>query len=82
MTVSVVGAGRLELRGSCPVEDADVLLQHLLSTPGTAISWEACEWAHTAVIQVLLVAKALPTGTPANPFLQDHVLPLLQRAAS
>ncbi len=79
MTVALASDGTIELKGSCPVEDADVLLQHLLGTPDAVVDWQACEWAHTAIFQVLLVARTIPLGTPTNPFLRNHVAPLLKR---
>ena len=79
MTVKLAAGGSVELSGFCPVEDAEVLLQHLLGNPGAAISWNACEGAHTALIQVLLIAKAMPIDTPKNTFLSDHIGPLLRR---
>lgn len=82
MTVTIAANGSVELKGLCSVEDAEVLLQHLLGNPKAMIVWGACEWAHTAVLQVLLVAKAVPAGIPTSPFLRDHVGPLLSRAAS
>lgn len=81
MTIALTTHGTIELKGSCPVEDAEVLLQHLLEKPGAAVDWQECEWAHTAVIQVLLVARSIPVGTPTSPFLRDHVGPLLRRTA-
>lgn len=82
MTVAISVNGTVELRGSCDVEEAELLLQHLLATSAASINWDGCEWAHTAVIQVLLVARAVPSGTPANTFLRDYVGPLLSRSAS
>jgi hypothetical protein len=82
MTVTLAANGNVELKGSCPVEDAEELLKHLIAKPNAAISWGGCESAHTAVIQVLLVAKAVPVGVPTGSFLRDHVGPLLRRAAS
>lgn len=79
MTVAVSANGTIELTGACPVEDAEALLQCLLTTPAGAVDWSACESAHTAVIQVLLVAKAAPVGAPVSGFLRDIVAPLLQR---
>jgi hypothetical protein len=81
MTVIVAADGNVELKGSCPVEDAEVLLRHLLGKPDAAITWEGCEWAHTAVIQVLLIAKRVPVGSPGSPFLRDRVGALLKQAA-
>ena len=82
MTVAIAVNGTIELSGTCPVEDAEELLQHLLATPKAPVDWHACEAAHTAVIQVLLVAKAMPLGPPQNSFLRDHVEPQLRRTAS
>jgi hypothetical protein len=82
MTVAINANGTIELSGACPVEDAEELLQHLLAQPNAKIDWRPCESAHTAVIQVLLVAKLLPIGPPQNAFLRDHVEPQLRRVAS
>jgi hypothetical protein len=82
MTVTISTRGCVELVGACPVEDAETLLQHLLSTPQAAVDWSACESAHSAVIQVLLVAKATPQGLPQSEFLRNHIAPLLVQAAT
>jgi hypothetical protein len=81
MTVAITANGAIELSGACPVEDAEELLQRLLARPNATVDWRSCESAHTAVIQVLLVAKSVPLGPPKNPFLRDHVEPQLRRAA-
>jgi hypothetical protein len=81
MTVIVAAGGVVRLAGACPVEDAEALLQHLLGTPEALVNWAECESAHTAVIQVLLVARSVPVGTPVSGFLRDYVGPLLRRAA-
>ncbi len=82
MTVAISPNGSVALTGTCPVEDAEILLLYLLSMPQAPLDWSACESAHSAVIQVLLVAKAKPQGAPNNQFLRDHVGPLLQRAGT
>lgn len=82
MTVTLSPQGIVEIAGVCPVEDAEVLLQCLLSEPHARVDWSACESAHSAVIQVLLVARASPRGSPKNQFLTDHVGPLLVRAGT
>lgn len=79
MTIAVASDGTIELHGPCPVEDAETLIQHLLATPNTAVDWSACEWAHTAVIQVLLAARIAPTGTPKGAFLAAHLGPVLTK---
>ena len=79
MTVTVSLSGTIELAGACPVEDAEVLLQHLSAAPEATVNWAACESAHTAVIQVLLVARVRPIGSPKGRFLREQVSPLLNR---
>jgi hypothetical protein len=77
MTVQLSPTGAIELQGICLSEDAEVLLQHLLAAPGAVVDWEACESAHTAVIQVLLLAKPTLRGVPGGAALRDWVHPLL-----
>ena len=80
MTVRIAPNGAVELTGTCPVEDAEILLRYLLNAPHASVDWSACESAHCAVIQVLLVAKARPQGLAKNQFLRDHIGPLLVHA--
>ena len=76
MTVRLSPTGAIELTGHCPNEEAEILLQHLLADPTALVDWEGCETAHTAVIQVLLVARPRLQGTPAGAALRDWVVPL------
>jgi hypothetical protein len=78
VTIRLSANGVIELAGNCPVEDAEFLLQQLLANPEASIDWQACESAHAAVLQVLLVAGAVPVGTPTGAFLRDHVAALLE----
>lgn len=73
MTVKVNPAGSIELTGVCPVEDAEVLLQHLLVMKEAQVDWSECEAAHTAVIQVLMIARVKPVGAPRSVLLEEHV---------
>jgi hypothetical protein len=82
MTVKIVSNGAIELTGACPVEDAEILLRCLLDSPHAPIDWSACESAHSAVIQILLVADVRPQGVPKNLFLRNHIGPLLVRTGS
>lgn len=75
MTVRRIDEAAVALEGVCGVEDAETLLQALIATPGAAVDWRACEGAHTAVVQVLLAAKARRIGPAASPFLSDLVEP-------
>jgi len=79
MTVRLVDGEPLRLEGDCPIEDAETLLAHMLASPGVTVDWRACEWAHTAVIQVLLASGAPLRGPPAGAFLRERIEPLLVR---
>jgi hypothetical protein len=78
MTVCLSPTGAIELQSECPSEDAEILLQHLLANSAAAVDWSACTRAHTAVIQVLLVARPAMQGVPKGLALKDWVLPLLR----
>ena len=80
MTIQLSAQGSIELSGDCPVEDADALLQHLGAHSDARVTWGTCDSMHAAVLQVLLVAKAVPAGTPNNAFLRNKIAPLLIRA--
>lgn len=60
MTV-VVEHGVVRLRGGCPVEDAEGLVQAL---QGAAVEVDVsqCDWAHAAIVQALLVFSPVLTG--------------------
>ena len=73
MGVSVGGDGRIRLRGSCPIEDAEALLRCFSDDPRAVVDWSGCEHAHSAVIQVLLAIRPRVVGRPGDPFLTDFV---------
>jgi hypothetical protein len=77
MTVWVNEDGAIELSGPCGVEDAEHLQRHLLAAPRSTVEWGACEHLHSAVLQVLLVAKPPMRGVPRSAFLRTYVEPLL-----
>jgi hypothetical protein len=76
MTVRLVDGG-IVLEGTCPVEDAEPLQSLLLQYPEAAVDWRACDAAHTAVLQILLVARRRIKGPARAAFLQDFILPVL-----
>ena len=78
MTVRSTTLGEIVLEGTCSSEDAEVLLQSLTSTPTARVDLRACEFAHSAVIQVLMAAKPKLLGPPAGPGLRDWVYPILE----
>jgi hypothetical protein len=63
--------GAILLVGSCPVEDAEPLLQMLQATPDAPVDWTQCGQIHTAVYQVLLAAGAFPVGPCGDGWLQQ-----------
>jgi hypothetical protein len=77
MSVGLSPTGAIELRGDCPSEDAEILLQQLLANSAATVDLSSCTAAHTAVIQVLLVAKPAMQGIPQSQALKDWILPLL-----
>jgi hypothetical protein len=79
MTVQLADDGTILLLDDCPAEDADMLLQLILSTPDAAMDWRACRSAHTAVIQVLLASGCIPIGPPQGGFLSTMIAPALAR---
>jgi hypothetical protein len=78
MTVRLVDDA-IVLEGVCPVEDAEPLQRLLLQHRGAAVDWRVCDAAHTAVLQVLLVAKPSIKGPARATFLQEFFLPVLTR---
>jgi len=82
MTVQVAASGAILLQGNCPAEDAEALLQHLLTAPDATVDWSACESAHTAVIQVLIAAKPRLMGKPSGQALTTWICPVLERATA
>jgi len=81
MSVNLKGEGVIELRGRCGADDAEVLQQRLLATPGATVEWSDCEHLHSAVVQVLLVGAPLVRGVPKNEFLANYIAPILGRSA-
>ena len=80
MTVHAPSKDVIVLSGRCGVEDAAQLQSHLVAAPACTVDWLACESLHTAVVQVLLVARPRIRGSPANAFLQNHIEPALRAA--
>ena len=77
MTVRAGGDGLIELVGVCPSADAEPLLQLLLASPRATVDWRDCRGAHTAVIQVLMAARPLLLGPPADVRLEEWVAPVI-----
>jgi hypothetical protein len=76
MSVAFVD-GNIVLSGRCPSDDAGSMVEHLLAHPEAAVDWRSCEWAHTAVVQVLLAARRDVLGPSNSEFLSRWVEPML-----
>jgi hypothetical protein len=79
VSVSLGADRQILLEGSCGSEDAESLLQLLLSMPGAVVDWQRCSMAHAAVLQVLLAARPTLRGTPRGEELARWVGPALAR---
>ena len=78
MTVAL-REGTIHLEGTCPAGDAEELLQHLLAHADAYVDYRTCDAAHTAVVQVLLVAGRRMIGPPGGASLAEIVAPALSR---
>lgn len=71
----------IKLVGTCSVEDAETLHEKLLAAKSDAtLDLAQCQHLHAAVLQVLLVQPRAVKRGPGDAFLQQWVMPLLQRA--
>ncbi len=77
MSIRVAGNVIL-LEGQCGLDDAERLLRVLLEASEAPIDWHNCADAHTAVIQLLVIAGREIRGTPRSDFLKDKIAPLLR----
>ena len=66
--------GTIVLEGLCPAEDAETLLQMLHTSPQARLDWTRCERLHTAVLQVILVARSVPAGPCGDPWIERWVV--------
>jgi hypothetical protein len=77
MSVRRDESGSIVLEGSCAVEDAEPLLQLLEATPDGPCDWTRCSSIHTAVIQVILVARPVMAGPCGDAWTEQWVAPRL-----
>jgi hypothetical protein len=78
-------SGVIHLAGDCGPEDAEPLLIILQGNPQAPVDLSACTFAHSAIVQILMVARRpLATATPlqngADEFLRRWVVPYLTNA--
>jgi hypothetical protein len=81
MTVRRGDNGSIVLDGSCPVEDAEPLLQMLQASPAATCDWTRCNKIHTAVVQVLLAARPALIGPCGDPWVQRWVETRIPRSS-
>lgn len=62
---------RIELHGACSVEEAETLKELLDQHPDYPVDAGACEYMHTAVVQVLVVNKPRWHAWPKPPHLRQ-----------
>ena len=58
------------LEGACGLEEAERLLEWFLLQPAGKVDISGCQHLHTAVMQVLLAARAPVVGAPRDPHVQ------------
>jgi hypothetical protein len=79
MSVYVEADGTIVLQGVCGSDDAEPLLQGLLSASEAVVDWHQCSAAHSAVLQVLAAASPILRGTPRGAELARWADPALRR---
>jgi len=81
MTVRMEGEATIVLEGQCPIEDAAALIELLClahTTDGTvSVDWHECDYAHTAVVQILLATRPPMHGPPRAAVLRKWIEPML-----
>jgi hypothetical protein len=70
MTVRLNEAGVIVIEGKSPVEDAEILLEHLHTHPSATIDCSGCHFMHTAVVQVLMAANPKMLGPCGDDFVR------------
>jgi hypothetical protein len=75
VSVELGMGGAIALVGICPVEDAETLLQLLISTPGTPCDWSRCSHLHTAVVQVILAVRPDLIGPCGDVWIEQWISP-------
>ncbi len=68
--------GTIVLDGSCPVEDAEPLLQMLQDTPTARVDWTQCHHLHTAVLQVVLATQPALLGDCGDTWVARWIAPI------
>jgi hypothetical protein len=69
----------IRLEGDCRVEEAETLVGLCRDHPGAAVSLEACEDLHAAVLQALLSLRPDLAAMPPDPMLRTFMSALEHR---
>jgi hypothetical protein len=81
VTVRLTDDGVIVLEGDCPAEDAESMLRLLLLDPAAAVDWCGCDYAHTAIVQILLAARRVVHGPPRSLFLREWIAAAMSEVA-
>jgi len=63
----------------CTVEEAVQLIEHLRAHNDAHVDLSGCSYLHTALVQLLLIARPRMATSPCDPFLARWLAPLLSR---
>ena len=75
----IVRKTTVSLQGVCTIEDAEPLLQWLLTHPGGKVQLKDCVNLHSAVLQTLLVGQAQCQNWPSDANVRAWLEATLQR---
>jgi anti-anti-sigma regulatory factor len=78
----VLEDGVIQLRGECPVGDAEPLLALLQADAKRLVDLSEVVTLHTAVVQVLLALRPTVRGSARDAFLHRWIEPLFVRPRS
>jgi hypothetical protein len=62
-----LSSDRIALHGTCPIEEAEPLLEALRGSADRVVDLSGLERAHTAVLQVLMACRPVLSGAPRDP---------------
>ncbi len=68
---------RVRFEDVCTVEDAMPLIEHLRNTDAVEVDLADCAYLHTALLQLLLIARPRILAMPTDPFLGRWIAPML-----
>jgi hypothetical protein len=69
------------LTGTVTVDDVEPFVAWLRATPQARIDLSGCTHPHTGIVQAMLVFSPAVSAPPADPFLAEWILPLLNSSS-